>query len=1142
MKGALVNLLALGVLCALLWFGGQYFEVATRHRVAAILGALCLWLLVFVWQRFQAIRTARLIEARLREQAAEQIASSRPAERDQMEELEKRLRDAIGALKASKLGTSALAELPWYIIIGPPGSGKSTALQASGLEFPRIGEGLNGIAGVGGTRNCEWWFTSEGILLDTAGRYTSVAEDRAEWLSFLAMLKRSRQRKPINGALVALSIIDIIQATEEQLEAHARAVRDRVEELSKELEEVFPIYLLLTKCDLLQGFVESFESLGRAEREQVWGYTFAYEDMSAERRRTVVLRELAGLVERLGARRLDLLAQERPPAVAQRLHVFPSQLAAASERLATFVERTFPENPFREQPLLRGLYLTSGTQEGRPIDQVLGALRAAFGAPAEASEPPREKKSYFLTNLFRKVVFPDRGLARSLASAERRRRVTNLAAIGGCAAATLLVLGVELGSFAGNRALTGRVAAAAQVAGKTARDPKASVGDRLAALEALRPVVAELWSHDRDGVPLSLRWGLYQGGRLAGVRGAYFAELQRTLLGPCLAGIEAELAAAAAPGADMTALKTQYGLEHEQAVYETIYELLRAYLMVGGQLTPVASDVGEELRARDRWLKGLGGGAGAEQAWAQLELLLGQLPAVAEWAPKLDEGLVGRVRKKLEANYWVSQSYTLIRDTRAEKAGAETAQTLFGPAAELFEAPEPVSRVFTRPEWDDYFQRAVGEKSDYLAAQYAEMKTPKPRDTIEKELRGYYELEGRQRWLKLLDQLHVAPFGGIDGAAKRLDLLGGPRSPLPALVGEVWLRQHVLDADAAKADLSPRPPRRRKPDEPVRPWLDQAQDAFAALARAFEEAGKRPPGERVYALAEGDRLKELDPLQATFKDVAGRLLDDVALQVPAPQETYVRRLFGEVLDRAREALREDALAEANARWQATVHGIYEGRCAGRYPFAHGASEEAPLPEVVALVNPASGAVWTVERAMARLRAYEVFGRGLAATGPLFAQHIEGAKRLRDALFPAGQGALGVAMKVKLTKRPGVRNLRLAIGEDAFRESDLPPGQRKELVWGASPGAKLSLLSVGQEEWAQKDFSSSPWGLLRLLDAGNLDSTQSAGRTFRYTWAFALGGDQRLADVELEVTREEAKPVLARTLFDDLTPPPAGVER
>ncbi len=1146
MKGAFVNLLALGVLCALLWFGGQYFEFPVKHRVGAILVALALWLLVFVWQRFQAIRTARVIEARLRQQAAEQIANSRPAERGQLEELEKRLQEAIAALKSSKLGTSALAELPWYIIIGPPGSGKSTALQASGLEFPRIGQGLNGIAGVGGTRNCEWWFTSEGILLDTAGRYTSVAEDREEWLGFLGMLKRARQRTPINGAIVALSVVDVIQASDDKLEDHARAVRERVDELCQELEEVFPVYLMFTKCDLLQGFVESFESLGRAEREQVWGYTFGYEDLPAERRRTILQRELGGLVDRLSVRRLELLAQERPPAVAQRLHAFPQQLALASDKLVRFVERAFPENPFREQPLLRGVYLSSGTQEGRPIDQVLGALRQAFGAPAAADpvEAPREKKSYFLTNLFRRVVFPDRGLARSLASAERRRRAAHAATIAACALAAVGVLSLALTSFVGNRALTGRVAAGVAVAAPIAKDARASRADRLKALEALRPVVAELWAHERDGSPWSLGWGLYQGERLGAVRRTWTAELQRTLLGPCLAGLEEELARAAAPGADMSALKREYGLDHEQAVYEAVYELLRVYLMLGARLAPEAEALREKLAARGRWLRGLGEaaqGPEAEVARAQLDLLLDLLPVASEWAPPLDDGLVARVRKKLEDNYWVSQTYTRIRDTRAEQAGVDTAAALLGPGAALFGPTDPVSRVFTRAEWDDHVARAVAERSDYLAAQYAEMKTPKSREAIEQELRGYYALEGRQRWRKLIDDLRVAPYDGVEGAAKALDLLGSPRSPLPALLDELWLRQFVLDREDARAELTPRPPRRRKPDEPVRAWLDQAQDEFARLARAFEEASKRPRGERVYALAEGDKLRELDPLQATFKEVAAALLDDVAPQAPAVQESLVRRVFREALDRAVEALQREALAEANARWTAAVHGIYRDRCAGRYPYAKDAAEDAPLPEVTGMVNPADGAVWAIEKGLSRLRAYEVFGRGLATTGPLFQRHVEGARRLRDALFPPGQRALSVPLRVKLVKRPGVRNLRLALGEDAFRE-DERPDHKKDMTWGTQPGAKLSIQTTGQTEWIQRDFSSSPWGFLRLLDAGALDPGKSAGRLFCYTWSFDVAGEQRLAEVELEALREEARPVVARALFVDLEPPPPGVEQ
>jgi len=56
------------------------------------------------------------------------------------------------------------------------------------------------IAGIGGTRYCDWWFTEDAVLIDTAGRYTTQDSDskadKASWLSFLNLLKKSRPRQP----------------------------------------------------------------------------------------------------------------------------------------------------------------------------------------------------------------------------------------------------------------------------------------------------------------------------------------------------------------------------------------------------------------------------------------------------------------------------------------------------------------------------------------------------------------------------------------------------------------------------------------------------------------------------------------------------------------------------------------------------------------------------------------------------------------------------------------------------------------------------------------------------------------------------------------------------------------------------------
>src|SRR5690606_29411889 len=119
--------------------------------------------------------------------------------------LRKRMAEAVRAIRSSRIGQTrgrgALYELPWYVIIGNPAAGKSTAILNSGLRFPFEDNRSNVIHGLGGTRNCDWYFTTEGIVLDTAGRYSVSAEDRLEWLTFLDLLRKHRPRAPINGII-----------------------------------------------------------------------------------------------------------------------------------------------------------------------------------------------------------------------------------------------------------------------------------------------------------------------------------------------------------------------------------------------------------------------------------------------------------------------------------------------------------------------------------------------------------------------------------------------------------------------------------------------------------------------------------------------------------------------------------------------------------------------------------------------------------------------------------------------------------------------------------------------------------------------------------------------------------------------------
>jgi type VI secretion system protein ImpL len=323
-----------------------------------------------------------------RQKGAEKIAAGLGAEQADESDaavLKDRMKDALTTLKNAAGGRATyLYDLPWYVLIGPPGSGKTTALVNSGLKFPLArGTRPAAIAGVGGTRYCDWWFTEDAVLIDTAGRYTTqdsdAKTDQKSWFAFLDTLKKGRPRQPINGVVVAISIEDLLTLGPAELSAHADAIRARLLELHSRLKVDFPVYVLLTKADLILGFTEHFQNLGENGRRQVFGVTFQTGDKSLNLVNSVP-DEFNTLVERLNEDMPDRLQEEPDPVSRAQSYGFPTQLEALKRPLCDFLNQVFEPTRYHAKATLRGFYFTSGTQQGTPIDQLIGALQASFGA------------------------------------------------------------------------------------------------------------------------------------------------------------------------------------------------------------------------------------------------------------------------------------------------------------------------------------------------------------------------------------------------------------------------------------------------------------------------------------------------------------------------------------------------------------------------------------------------------------------------------------------------------------------------------------------------------------------------------------------------------------------------------------------
>ncbi len=358
----------------------------------------------------------------------EQIAADGQADKSadervatELATIQARFKQAVSDLEDARFPSPdgrprAVEELPWYALIGAPGSGKTTLLLNSGLRFPLYTAQTGAsVPGVGGTRNCDWWFAHDAVLLDTAGRYTTQESDRkadaAAWHGFLTLLKEFRPERPLNGALVAVSVLDLMLWGKKERARFAAHVRMRLSEMYAALNQRFPVYVLVTKMDLLAGFTEFFGDYEQTARTQVWGTTFD-DGIDPALIAQPYAKDFAALEQRLGDEMMARLHEEPDLQRRAAIYRFPQQFHGVGPLVGEFLALAFGTQVNHRPLQLRGVYFTSGTQEGNPIDRVLAAMARSFRLERHSgSLMGGTGKSYFVTRLLREVVFPEHLIA-----------------------------------------------------------------------------------------------------------------------------------------------------------------------------------------------------------------------------------------------------------------------------------------------------------------------------------------------------------------------------------------------------------------------------------------------------------------------------------------------------------------------------------------------------------------------------------------------------------------------------------------------------------------------------------------------------------------------------------------------------------
>ncbi len=1134
---------ALVVVIGLVWFGGHLVGLKSPLWRLAVIGVLLLLAGLYVaigW--WLARRRGRNLQ-----QALEADAAAGGVDEAELEALREKMEEAVASLKSSGLGlrhrgSAALYALPWYLVIGPSAAGKSTFLRNSGLHFPGNQAQDIEVRGFGGTRNCDWWFADEAVFLDTAGRYTTEEDDRDEWMGFLGLLKKYRRRLPVNGVMVAVSMEDILLADDERLEWHVKVIRERIDELIRELGYLIPVYLVFTKCDLVKGFEAYFGDMSEREREQLLGIWLDGE-RDAGKLSERIEQGLARIYQRLCDLRLRKMGIQRKHAIRNEIFEFPAQFRAASERLMEFLNLLVKENPYQEAPVFQGVYFSSGTQEGLPLARIVGNLRNAFGhaQPEPGEMEPDRKKSYFIKGFIQDVLLK---APRSVQMNQQLHRLTLWVKGASAVVGSLLLVGALIfftTSYSANGLLLSQGEEAAERLAKEMRRSGGEVTpDLLAAL-------AEAWArYDRlDTLQRERSWfvdlGLYAGApQREALEQMINRVMERVFLGPVARAMEARLA--------------QYGLRWDKVRREDeyaelrsdYYQTLKAYLQLAQpqflERDPDASvflaswypelvAVIPEEGVRDKL-------AGAVRLYLKNMRRAEDDPLhTAHW--KAQDELVEQARNHLRTPPNPEVLYAQIRNKGRlllKRAKLRHLVRARGISYLTSEASIPV--LYTRKGWEEFASREIrmaahtasrgdwvlgtqaavdlaldegGGKSDDGEAKSAAAGNSELAQRLEKQMRALYFADYQKAWFEFLGRITVRPFDSIGNAADKVQLLASQEGPIARLFAFVLqnidLREvpwEQKDGEWQRAEVSLAALRR----------VPETEQLFADLRRFAAPAEQRRVSDLInqYLLSLASVQGELEQLRASSEPLrdaelyASNLLGNnggdselykswistTSLLNGTGMETRhaIEPLFLSGIRQSWRAVLDTAMQEVERKWQMMVMEEYDDRIRGRFPFARNGSDAA-ISDVAEFFRPGDGTLWSfVEN---HLSAYLVKRRHVwrqrrwLDVEPGFSRQLVAAlnraQRITEAMFRRNGDMPQLRFAVYPIPSSGMSETLLETNGQTYRYRN-GPQEWKSFQWpgnGGDVGARVAAVS-SRSNYTAELSEDGPWGLFHLLQA------------------------------------------------------------
>lgn len=1144
------SFLGVTALAAVIWMTGPLLSIvdtrpleSEQNRIISIAVVYLLWAQGHILPRlYNAWLNRKLmdklnenttgpeaVEPQKRLNSEEQILASRFDEAVQMLKKAHFSKAGQGARWMQRFSTQYLYQLPWYVIIGAPGSGKTTALANSGLQFPLADRfGKTALRGIGGTRNCDWWFTNEAVLLDTAGRYTTQeseqVQDASEWLEFMGLLRKYRRRQPINGVIITISISDLLTLSPEVSRQQAVNLRQRLSELHEQLGIRFPVYVMVTKADLLKGFRAWFADYDKAQRDQIWGFTLPWEqskhagyDLMGNFRQ-----EFSLLQQRLDAGLPETLLQEHDVKVRAEAYLFPQEFAALRPLLADYLSTVFARSHFETEFSPRGIYFASGTQEGMPFDRVMSELNRALSLPEgeegnrrdtvskETPIPGAKGQSFFIRNLLQNVIFQEAGIAGENRWWELRNRAVIWSGYTVLLVLLVILGGLWLTSYARNRTyleeVDAKVPRLAQLSKALQNQPQRDLFDLLPLLNGLVDL-PKSEAFDVNDPPFSRRMGLWRGDDVSDASQSLYRKALDQMLLPAVAMHIT------------TWLRNDNGSDVEYS-----YEALKAYLML---YQPEHYD-GKFLHS---WvmlnlLRNLPQNVTQAQL-QQLEWHLTQLlePKIQASPYAQDGSLVVREKALISQQPLSTRVYGRLKRLleHDENLKPVSLSDLGGPQSELVfsrKSGKPVSEGVPGLYTPDGYWKSFNDQIDSVTTALHEddawvLGTTSAREDkqqIDNAVRQLYMRDFIANWDRFLADIQLNNSADLFQRINTARLLSGANSPLRQLV--LNLSQVLtLSRNASAPDNTGKAQSNRatRTLEALFSNNDNAPTQTAVVTQAPEQqvtTHYAPVIELAQPLEKGgktiifdDFLRQVDELYRYLTAVQ----DAANSGMPAPGGEVISRLqasagrlpgslqtmFSNMAVGASSDTRRRDLENVRKRINVEIGGFCRQAIAGRYPLVRSADTEVTPDDLARMFAPGSGLMDTffrdnlaskVDTTQSNWRFMPgIDGKTLSGSEDLL-RPFRQAQFIRDAFFANGATTPSFRVTVRTVRMDNtILNLTLDVDGQQLRYSHGP--QAVQIMnWPGSGGTNQVRMQLDLANGSTATLvTNGSWALNRFFD-------------------------------------------------------------